>query len=396
MRVSKAACVVAALSALLSGCGTTSPEWAGTIEERDGVTYVTNPTDPLWAGRETPPIRFELEQTYGSDGVPEEAMLGNPFGLRIAADEQSNIYVLDPQISRIVAFAADGSVRWAAGREGEGPGELNRPSGLALDGAGTIAILNQVRTRIDLWSTDGEYAEAHSLQAPELGLEGIRFPSLAGFLDPDRLVLESSLPGTLATSVAIVDLSRPEVVARFEFDPLPGLDMPANVSSGSSVAATSGTIYLGSGADHRFRIYSQAAELVLEVSRPFEHTMRSGVASGDGFSGIMDFGGLDEPMPLASGHMLVPVNWTEGIDDPDAAASAYFAQPREEREQPGTRGRALELYDAEGRFLYSYEEDDINWEMGFIQFVGPDDRLYTVADDPFPHVRRYRVVIEEG
>lgn len=388
--------LIGAVLLLLAHACSTAPEWAGTIEERDGVVYVRNPAEPLWAERETSPIRFELEQTYGSDGLPEEAMLGNPFGLGVAADAQSNVYVLDPQIFRLVAFAPDGSVRWTAGREGEGPGELNRPSGLALNGSGTLAIMNQGRTRIDLWSTEGKYVGAHSLQAPPLDLAGIRFPGISGFLDPDRLVLESSILGSLGSSVAVVDLSGPALAGGFEFDPAPEVELPDSVASGSSVAAAGGMIYLGSSADHRFRVYSDDLELVREVTRPFEHTLRSGAASGDGFSGIMSFGGLDAPMPLASGHLLVPISWTEGIDDPDDAASRYFAAPREEREPPGTRGRALELYDREGRLLYSHQEDEVTWEMGFFKLVGPDDRVYTVTDDPYPQVRRYRVLIEGG
>jgi hypothetical protein len=241
-----------AMSPLLSALACNpAAEWGGTIEERDGVVYVSNPAAGLWAEREARPLRFELEQSYGSDGFPEEAMLGNPFGLGVAADEQSNVYVLDPQIARLIAFAADGSVRWTAGRAGEGPGELNRPSGLALSGDGTIAIMNQGRTRIDLWSTDGEHLGAHSLQAPPLDMEGIRFPRIAGFLDPQRIVLDSSIFGTLGSRTVVVDLSQPAVLGDFVFDPMPGFDMPANVASGSSLRTARGKIWLGSGADYR-------------------------------------------------------------------------------------------------------------------------------------------------
>jgi hypothetical protein len=391
-----AALALAVAPLLLAACSS-APEWAGTIEERDGVVYVENPAEPMWSGRETPPLRFELEQSYGSDGFPEEAMLGNPFGLGVAADEHSNVYVLDPQISRLVAFDADGGVRWTAGRAGEGPGELNQPSGLALNGAGLIAIMNQRRTRIDLWDTAGEYVGAHTLEGPPLDVEGARFPSIAGFVNPDWIVLNSPTFGTLGSRTVVVDLSQPAVVGDFAFDPLPGFDMPNNVASGSSVATAGGAIWVASSADYRFRVYSAERELLREVTRPFQHTLRSGVVSDGGFSGIMGFGGVSAPMPLASDHLLVSVSWTEGIDDPDAAARDFFAARREDREPPElVRGRALDLYDGEGRFLYSYREDDAEWAMGTIRFVGPDDRLYTVADDPFPQVRRYRVIIEEG
>jgi hypothetical protein len=34
-------------------------------------------------------------------------------------------------------------------------------------------------------------------------------------------------------------------------------------------------------------------------------------------------------------------------------------------------------------------------EIGSPRAIGPDGKLYTTVDDPFPHVRRYRVEIDE-
>jgi hypothetical protein len=56
----------------------------------------------------------------------------------------------------------------------------------------------------------------------------------------------------------------------------------------------------------------------------------------------------------------------------------------------------LDLFDAEGRFLYSLVEDGaFTPSIGRPQLVGADGRLYTISDDPFPQIRRYRVQIEE-
>ncbi len=73
------------------------------------------------------------------------------------------MYVLDGQASRLVAFAADGGILWSAGRAGDGPGELSNSIGnagdLALTGSGSIAVTNHQSTRLDLWSTSGEYID---------------------------------------------------------------------------------------------------------------------------------------------------------------------------------------------------------------------------------------------
>lgn len=73
------------------------PEWTGTIEERDGAAFVSNPAEGLWDGMESSPLRFELEQVYGADETPGEAILGGLRELAFDADADSNVYVLDGQ-----------------------------------------------------------------------------------------------------------------------------------------------------------------------------------------------------------------------------------------------------------------------------------------------------------
>ena len=49
------------LAPILVAC-IAAPDWAGTIEERDGVVYVANPEQGLWSEAESPPFSFELER----------------------------------------------------------------------------------------------------------------------------------------------------------------------------------------------------------------------------------------------------------------------------------------------------------------------------------------------
>jgi hypothetical protein len=60
----------------------------------------------------------------------------------------------------------------------------------------------------------------------------------------------------------------------------------------------------------------------------------------------------------------------------------------------------LDLFDAEGRLLASIRHeaplpDGSRPEIGSPRAIGPDGKLYTTVDDPFPHVRRYRIEIDE-
>jgi len=50
--------------------------WQGTIVERDGTVYVTNPERGLWDDEQAEPVRFVLEQTFGTDAGADETVLG--------------------------------------------------------------------------------------------------------------------------------------------------------------------------------------------------------------------------------------------------------------------------------------------------------------------------------
>ena len=63
------------------------------MEEREGAIWVTNPSEPLWPDDGRPRIEFELEQVFGADETPEEALLGStPW---IAVDDVGRVYVVD-------------------------------------------------------------------------------------------------------------------------------------------------------------------------------------------------------------------------------------------------------------------------------------------------------------
>ena len=122
--------VVAVSLLIATGCiAATTPEssypqWTGSIEVRGGVTYVENPERGLWDAV-SEPIRFELEQLFGVDSAPEEAILGNIAGLVI--DNDRNVHVYDSQANQLVSFAPDGSLTQRSGGPGEGPGGNSTP-----------------------------------------------------------------------------------------------------------------------------------------------------------------------------------------------------------------------------------------------------------------------------
>jgi hypothetical protein len=378
--------------------------WSGTIEETEGVTYVSNPAEPLWGTSEEgePRMSLELEQMFGVDREPAGAILGNEFELYVDVDANGNVYVLDGQASQLVAFDSSGAVRWRAARKGMGPGELYEAREVAVGPDGTVVVGNKSGKQLSLWANDGTYLSSVSLTEPPLALTHLRVPGFAGFLADDRLVLSSGMPGKIGKSVVVIDPFAPAAIHEFAWNQLPEIDMPRGLSAGPSVlAGRDGTIMLGSSAGYRFHVYDADGDVLREVTRAVDYPVRSGFWQEDGGVGIAGFGEVLPPMPLEPDYFLVCVLWDLNVDDPDAMALESARAIRAGLPPPDIESRAsFDLFDRDGRLLYSLIEtpdgarNEGRWrKTGRPQFIGPDNRLYTVAGEPFSQIRRYRVEV---
>jgi len=378
-----AAILVAALG--VSGCGqdgdlADAPRWTGSMEERDGATWVTNPADPLWPSDGSPRIEFELEQVFGADEAPEEAMLA---GIRsIAVDDVGRVYVLDQGDNRLVAFAASGDFLWSDGSLGEGPGDIERPRGVVWNGADFLYVANQSGARIDTWSTDGVFLDSALLA--DFGLPGVW---KLGFNPPSTMVL---LPFSRAVTEGHTLSTEGdwEVVDSFTMAPLPDVEQPGRTGVGADSRVAENSIVFGSPFDYEFRLFHLDGRPDRVVVRPNTGFVPAAIDLERGSVGSM--GNLDAPVRLADGRWLAHAYWPANISDPIA-----FTRRRTAGERVRFEWRhAVDVFDDEGRWLTGRRWEYPDWPpFGTIMMIGPDGSLYTSASDPFPQVRRYRVTL---
>jgi len=80
----------------------------------------------------------------------------------VAFDKNGEIFVSDGYInSRIVEFTKDGQfVRIIGGIKGNGPGQLDLPHALAIDGVGHILVADSGNKRISVFDRDGKFLES--------------------------------------------------------------------------------------------------------------------------------------------------------------------------------------------------------------------------------------------
>jgi len=96
----------------------------------------------------------QLEEVWRIGGEDEEdVLLGMvPTGVM---DALGNVFLLDSQLSQVLVISPEGELINTLGREGEGPGEMSRPTGIFLNNEQQIGIAQGFPGKIILLNTDG-------------------------------------------------------------------------------------------------------------------------------------------------------------------------------------------------------------------------------------------------
>ena len=126
--------------------------WAGEEITIDGVVHVKNGATPS-EGIET----LEFEELWRVGGADDEE---NVFGVIVQAitDDENKIYLLDMQLSQVMIFSPEGEMIGTLSREGEGPGEVRRPSDMLIMPDGSLGIVQTFPGKIIKVTLDNEPA----------------------------------------------------------------------------------------------------------------------------------------------------------------------------------------------------------------------------------------------
>jgi hypothetical protein len=142
--------------ALLAACGGVDAggRWTGTMETLPGgAVRVTNPSRGVWeSGR---PWRLEPALVLGQENGPEATVFGAISGLEV--DAAGRIYVLDRQANELRIFTRDGAHVRSVGREGGGPGEYSNANGLRWLAPDTLVVVDQRANRYTILTAEGAY-----------------------------------------------------------------------------------------------------------------------------------------------------------------------------------------------------------------------------------------------
>jgi hypothetical protein len=145
---------------LLTACGTGSSEPDRVVRTDSagiGIVVSTGEDRKL-------PWRFEPLWSVG--GLADERLaLSQLAAHEVSAGPEGRIYILDAVAKRVLALSSGGEVVYTLGREGGGPGELESPLALTVDGDGVVAVYDFAKGGLVRWSASGEVLELDRIDA---------------------------------------------------------------------------------------------------------------------------------------------------------------------------------------------------------------------------------------
>lgn len=322
---------------------------------------VDNPARGLWD--EEPRRNFHLLEDLYLAGDDEEN--GLIFGriADIAVDSRGRMWILDRGFSCVKAYDPDSLTIQTVGRKGEGPGEFDQPSAIAVDAADRIYVASQ-GGRIGIFASNGEW------------IEEFRDPYRGGYITGVNIT-------PTALYVACFDPVHDKVVHRYDaqhrylssfsdswsvMNPMPP-EEEYFCNGGCIDVDADGYVYYTQFTPYEIRKFSPDGELLLTIHRENKYMKPPRIERYGDTATFHGFSGSFCILALSNGMIMNVLNYLPNDEDFTSSKTV------------------IDLFDAEGHLLKStVKEGRIT-----IRCRDAQGRLYASRESDVPEVVRYRL-----
>jgi hypothetical protein len=124
------------------------------IEQKDGLTIVRNPKQPVREKGFPSTLSLKQDLCIGNRLEDEDSLFSQIGGLAVDVDE--DIIVIDEKEVVVKVFDKTGRHIRTFGKRGQGPGEFSSVSRIVLKGGRDIVLLDNANSRFSYYSKEGE------------------------------------------------------------------------------------------------------------------------------------------------------------------------------------------------------------------------------------------------
>lgn len=168
-------------------------EKTATVETIEGVEVIHNSKEPTPRSGTSSKITFEEELSIGEVTGREEYMFSMIRG--VAVDDQGRMFICDYRQANVKVFDTSGIYLYTIGKEGQGPEEFSRPSGVAITAENQLAVDDMGNKTIKFFTLEGNYVKSFSTAKIRMYFRTLfskqgYILGMAANIDPQNLVYE--------------------------------------------------------------------------------------------------------------------------------------------------------------------------------------------------------------
>lgn len=159
------------------------------IKVTDGVKYIINGKKPNPPKNIPTKMTLTEEISIGESGNDEEVFSENIF---IAVDDKENIYITDMNLNNIKVFDPSGEYVKIIAEQGQGPGELNMPTGIQITPEGELMVEEVLNRRLSFFNPQGKFLRSTST-ADKTSLTGLIIGPKGNMVGREMVMEENTL-----------------------------------------------------------------------------------------------------------------------------------------------------------------------------------------------------------
>jgi len=365
----KTSLVLLAFISIISCFLYASPQKVKTI---DGVKYIINGKKPL--PLKNTPVKMTLteELSIGGDKKDEEVFSENIF---ITVDDEENIFITDMKLNNLKVFDQSGTFIRTIGKQGQGPGELNMPTGIQITSNGELMVEEVLNRRLSFFTPDGEFIRSLST-ADKTSLTGLIIGPDGTMVGRELVVKDNKMEW--AVKKYDKDLNELFTIDKIDFpNPIQGKINPFELMIIFDIDSKGNIIY-GTSKEYEIKYINPDGKHIKSITRKFDTIKITEEDKQEMLDHIPQTGGINLKERIEF-PKYYPAFQSFTIDEKGRIFVRTFEKGRNEGEY------ILDIFDSDGRFFSQIplKANPVLWKNG--KFYSTEE-----SDQGFIIIKRYK------